>query len=105
MQMKQILYPIQPRLPVPKINNSSRNTNINQMKRIFTTTLVASLLVLTGCVSSKKFKKMQADKDAQYAALDKNFKDLQASLNSCNDNVNGLKKDKDDLQKALDAAN
>jgi chemotaxis protein MotB len=75
------------------------------MKRIFTTTLVASLLVLTGCVSSKKFKKMQADKDAQYAALDKNFKDLQASLNSCNDNVNGLKKDKDDLQKALDMAN
>lgn len=43
--------------------------------------LAAFFLLLAGCVSSKKFKKSQAD----YATLQTQYTQLQSELNSCND--------------------
>jgi len=56
---------------------------------------------LFSCVSSKKFKKSQAD----YATLQTQYSQLQGSLNDCNNQKADLSKQKDGLQSELDAAN
>jgi chemotaxis protein MotB len=58
-------------------------------------------ILLFSCVSSKKFKKSQAD----YAGLQTQYTQLQGSLNDCNNQKADLSRQKDGLQTELDAAN
>ena len=58
-------------------------------------------ILLFSCVSSKKFKKSQAD----YTALQTQYTQLQGSLNDCNNQKADLSRQKDGLQVELDAAN
>ena len=66
-----------------------------------TTFLLTICVFLFSCVSSKKFKKSQAD----YATLQTQYSQLQGSLNDCNNQKADLSKQKDGLQSELDAAN
>jgi chemotaxis protein MotB len=65
--------------------------------------IIALLAVATlgGCVSSKKFKAMQADEEAKYAKLNTDYQGLQSQLKSCNDNVAALTQQKADLERDL----
>src|SRR5215510_10008870 len=58
-------------------------------------------LFLFSCVSSKKFKKSQAD----YATLQTQYSQLQGGLNDCNKQKDDLSKQNQGLQSELDAAN
>jgi chemotaxis protein MotB len=64
--------------------------------------VISLALLLSSCVSSKKFNKLKADDEARYAALDKNYKDAQGSLKECTDNVGNLTNQKNSLQTELD---
>jgi chemotaxis protein MotB len=66
-----------------------------------TTFLLTICVFLFSCVSSKKFKKSQADN----AALQTQYTQLQGSLNDCNGQKADLTKQNGDLQSQLDAAN
>src|SRR6185295_4238657 len=66
-----------------------------------TTFLLTICVVLFSCVSSKKFKKSQAD----YATLQTQYSQLQCSVNDCNTQKADLKKQNGDLTSQLDAAN
>ena len=58
-------------------------------------------VLLFSCVSSKKFKKSQAD----YTALQTQYTQLQGTLNDCNNQKADLSRQKDGLETQLDAAN
>jgi chemotaxis protein MotB len=66
-----------------------------------TTILLTICVFLFSCVSSKKFKKSQAD----YATLQTQYSQAQGSLNDCNNQKAELSRQKDALQGDLDAAN
>src|SRR5678816_2410334 len=66
-----------------------------------TTFLLTICVFLFSCVSSKKFKKSQADN----AALQTQYTQLQGTLNDCNSQKADLTKQNGDLQNQLDAAN
>lgn len=66
-----------------------------------TTFLLTICVFLFSCVSSKKFKKSQAD----YATLQTQYSQLQGNLNDCNSQKAELSRQKDGLQSELDAAN
>src|SRR5678816_4869299 len=66
-----------------------------------TTFLLTICVFLFSCVSSKKFKKSQAD----YATLQTQYSQLQGSLNDCNTQKADLTKQNGDLTSQLDAAN
>jgi len=59
--------------------------------------VVCSALLFSSCVSSKKFKKSQAD----YSALQTRYQTLEGSLSDCNNQKAGLEKDKADLNKRI----
>ena len=65
------------------------------------TFLLTVCLFLFSCVSSKKFKKSQAD----YATLQTQYSQLQGNLNDCNKQKDDLSKQAQGLQSELDAAN
>jgi len=65
------------------------------------TFLLTICLFLFSCVSSKKFKKSQAD----YATLQTQYGQLQGNLNDCNKQKDDLSKQAQGLQSELDAAN
>ena len=69
------------------------------MKSILLTLGVSVLLF--SCVSSKKFKKSQAD----LASLQTQYTQLQGSLTDCNNQKADISRQKDGLQDQLDAAN
>lgn len=64
------------------------------MKLRFIITIMASSLLLFSCVSSKKFKKSQAD----YADLQNRYGQLQSTLNTCNDDKAELARQKLSLE-------
>ena len=66
-----------------------------------TISILCISLLLFSCVSSKKFKKSQAD----YATLQTQYSQLQGSLNDCNTQKADLTKQNGDLTSQLDAAN
>jgi chemotaxis protein MotB len=66
-----------------------------------TTFLLTICLFLFSCVSSKKFKKSQAD----LAASQAQYTQLQGTLNDCNTQKTDLTKQNGDLTSQLDAAN
>jgi chemotaxis protein MotB len=66
-----------------------------KLKSIFAVCVTA--LFLTSCVSSKKFKKSQAD----YAQLQTRYTTLEGTLADCNNVTAGLEKDKVDLNKRI----
>src|ERR1043166_6316466 len=66
-----------------------------------TTFLLAICVFLFSCVSSKKFKKSQAD----YATLQTQYTGLQGNLNDCNTQKADMTKKNGDLASQLDAAN
>ena len=57
----------------------------------------AAALMLSSCVSSKKFKKAQAD----YAQLQTRYQTLEGSLADCNNQKAGLIQDKNELNKKI----
>lgn len=57
----------------------------------------AAALMLSSCVSSKKFKKAQAD----YAQLQTRYQTLEGSLADCNNQKEGLIQDKNELNKKI----
>lgn len=59
--------------------------------------LAAAGLMFSSCVSSKKFKKAQAD----YAQLQTRYQTLEGSLADCNNQKDGLIKDKNELNKKI----
>jgi chemotaxis protein MotB len=59
--------------------------------------VICSALLFSSCVSSKKFKKSQAD----YSALQTRYQTLEGSLSDCNNQKAGLEKDKADLNKRI----
>jgi chemotaxis protein MotB len=69
------------------------------MKSILLTIGISVLLF--SCVSSKKFKKSQAD----LASLQTQYTQLQGSLTDCNNQKADISRQKDGLQDQLDAAN
>ena len=66
-----------------------------------TTFLLTICVFLFSCVSSKKYKKSQAD----YATLQTQHTQLQSSLNDCNTKSADLTRQNGDLTSQLDAAN
>jgi len=72
---------------------------LKTMKSILLTIGVS--MVLFSCVSSKKFKKSQAD----LAALQTQYTQVQGSLTDCNNQKADISRQKDGLQDQLDAAN
>src|SRR5215831_1158287 len=86
--------------------NCARNLildlNYQNLKTMKSTTFLLTICVfLFSCVSSKKYKKSQAD----YATLQTQHTQLQGSLNDCNTQKADLTKQNGDLQSQLDAAN
>lgn len=67
------------------------------MKLNYMLAVVCTVLVLSSCVSSKKFKKSQAD----YSALQTRYQTLEGSLSDCNNQKAGLEKEKADLNKRI----
>ncbi len=67
------------------------------MKLNYMFAVVCSALLFSSCVSSKKFKKSQAD----YSALQTRYQTLEGSLSDCNNQKAGLEKDKADLNKRI----
>lgn len=61
----------------------------------------AATLMLSSCVSSKKFKKAQAD----YAQLQTRYQTLEGSLADCNNQKAGLVQDKNELNKKISDLN
>ena len=61
-----------------------------------------SALLLLSCVSSKKFKKMQADADARYDALNKTNQKTQSTLDDCNRNAGALTTENNSLKADLE---
>ncbi len=59
--------------------------------------LVLTVFLLTSCVSSKKFKKSQAD----YALLQTKYQTLEGTLADCNNQKSGLIQDKNELNKKI----
>lgn len=64
--------------------------------RIFTL-FALSLFLLTSCVSSKKFKKSQAD----YALLQTRYQTLEGTLADCNNQKAGMQQENDKLNKKI----
>lgn len=65
--------------------------------RLFLMTLLAPALFFASCVSSKKFKKAQAD----YALLQTRYQTLEGNLADCNNQTAALQKEKGDLQSTV----
>ncbi len=59
--------------------------------------LAAAALLFSSCVSSKKFKKSQAD----YVLLQTRYQTLEGSLSDCNNQKAGLIQDKNELNKKI----
>ncbi|MFN4286435.1 MAG: OmpA family protein [Lacibacter sp.] len=71
------------------------------MKRISLAVLSLGVLLLTSCVSSKKFKKAQAD----YASLQTRYQTLEGNLADCNSKNAGLQRDIDQLNNNINELN
>lgn len=71
------------------------------MKRISLAVLSLGVLLLTSCVSSKKFKKAQAD----YASLQTRYQTLEGNLADCNAKNAGLQRDIDQLNNNINELN
>jgi chemotaxis protein MotB len=67
------------------------------MKVSYIVTIACSVVLLTSCVSSKKFKKSQDD----YAQLLTRYTTLEGSLTDCNNQKSVLEKEKADLNKRV----
>lgn len=67
------------------------------MKLNYLVAVICSALLLTSCVSSKKFKKSQAD----YAQLQTRYVTLEGTLADCNNQKTGLEREKADLNKRI----
>lgn len=67
------------------------------MKRNYMFAVICSLLLFSSCVSSKKFKKSQAD----YSVLQTRYQTLEGTLTDCNNQKAGLEQEKADLNKKI----
>ncbi len=67
------------------------------MKLNYLVAVICTALLLTSCVSSKKFKKSQAD----YALLQTRYQTLEGTLADCNNQKAGLEQDKTNLNKRI----
>ncbi|MFY7839391.1 MAG: OmpA family protein [Lacibacter sp.] len=67
------------------------------MKMNYMVALAAAALLFSSCVSSKKFKKSQAD----YVLLQTRYQTLEGSLSDCNNQKAGLIQDKNELNKKI----
>lgn len=67
------------------------------MKRILFSVLCLSALFLTSCVSSKKFKKAQAD----YAQLQTRYQTLEGNLADCNTRNTNLQRNNEELNNKI----
>ena len=65
--------------------------------RLLLITLLVPAFLFTSCVSSKKFKKAQAD----YALLQTRYQTLEGNLADCNNQTAALQKEKGDLQSTV----
>ena len=69
----------------------------NVMKLNYLVAVICSALLLTSCVSSKKFKKSQAD----YAQLQTRYVTLEGTLADCNNQKAGLEQEKTELNRRI----
>ncbi len=67
------------------------------MKMNYMVAFVAAALLLSSCVSSKKFKKSQAD----YAQLQTRYQTLEGTLADCNNQKAGLEQEKTELNRRI----
>lgn len=67
------------------------------MKLNYLAAVICTALLLTSCVSSKKFKKSQAD----YAQLQTRYVTLEGTLADCNNQKAGLEREKADFNKRI----
>jgi chemotaxis protein MotB len=74
---------------------------LKQMKLQFFSGMFLLLFLFTSCVSSKKFKKSQAD----YAALQTRYQTLEGTLTDCNNRNDGLQKEKEQLNTKINDLN
>ena len=66
--------------------------------------ILAVMVIATGCVSTGKFEKMQADKNGEIAALQKNKADLEAQKKGLEDQKGKLEQEKAALEQKNKAA-
>lgn len=71
------------------------------MNRILLTALSVGVLLLSSCVSSKKFKKAQAD----YANLQTRYQTLEGNLADCNTRTTNLQRDNEQLNNKINELN
>jgi chemotaxis protein MotB len=69
----------------------------NVMKPSYLVAVICSVLLMTSCVSSKKFKKSQDD----YAQLQNRYTTLEGTLTDCNNQKSVLEREKADLNKRV----
>jgi chemotaxis protein MotB len=62
-------------------------------------------IVASSCVSSKKFKKAEADAQTRYEQLNTTYVQLQETLKNCNDDKNELNRKNTALQTEIDGLN
>lgn len=74
-----------------------------KLRFILLGTLMA--MVATSCVSSKKFKKAEADAQTRYNQLNTTYVQLQESLKNCNDDKTELNRKNTALQVEIDGLN
>lgn len=67
------------------------------MKLNYLIAVICTVVLVTSCVSSKKFKKSQAD----YALLQTRYQSLEGYLADCNNQKTGLEREKADLNKRI----
>jgi chemotaxis protein MotB len=67
------------------------------MKPSYLVAVICSVLLMTSCVSSKKFKKSQDD----YAQLQNRYTTLEGTLTDCNNQKSVLEREKADLNKRV----
>lgn len=67
------------------------------MKWNYMFAVICSALLFSSCVSSKKFKKSQAD----YSVLQTRYQTLEGTLTDCNNQKAGLEQEKADLNKKI----
>ncbi|HTQ28272.1 MAG TPA: hypothetical protein VMI35_09095, partial [Puia sp.] len=66
---------------------------------------LCSAILLTSCVSTKKFKAAQAAAQARFDSLSAEYAKLQNSLKDCNNQTADLTRQKTDLQSKIDDLN
>src|SRR5690349_13863919 len=72
------------------------------MERLYFIFSISLLMLMSGCVSTKKFNSMKASAQLRFDSVSGSNRDLQSKLASCNNNLETTANEKKSIQQELD---